>query len=155
MNPAPLDARTRRHLFLLLVVAFSLRLATMLHYQTYDISDPGAAFGYETGMISKSLAQGHGFASPFGGNTGPTAWFPPLHPAIQALVFKLFGIQSTASAVVMRLFNIACSLAALVLIFRICRRLWGERFAFIATWAWALYPRAIWFDATLISYGVL
>src|SRR3954470_24373056 len=155
MNSDPLEARTRRHLFLLLVIAFSLRLATMLHFQTYSPEPYGSAWGYETGMISKSLAEGHGFASPFGGDTGPTAWFPPLHPAIQALVFKLFGIQSTASAVVMRLFNIACSLAALVFVFRICRRLWGERFAFIATWVWALYPRAIWFDVTLISYGVL
>jgi len=155
MNPAPPDARTRRHLFFLLVIALLLRVLVMFYYRTYDVSDPGAAFGYETGMISKSLAEGHGFASPFGGKTGPTAWFPPLHPAIQGLVFKLFGIQSTVSAVVMRLFNIACSLAGLVLIFRICRRLWGERFAFIASWAWALYPRAIWFDVTLISYGVL
>jgi hypothetical protein len=151
----PLPRSSRFHLLAILLVALLVRLVVMFHYQTCDISDPGAAFGYETGMISKSLAEGHGFASPFGGDTGPTAWFPPLHPAMQALVFKLFGIQSLASAVVVRLFNIACSLAALVLIFRICRRVWGERFAFIATWAWALYPRAIWFDVTLISYGVL
>jgi 4-amino-4-deoxy-L-arabinose transferase-like glycosyltransferase len=127
----------------------------MLYFHTYGPEPYGAAWGFETGMISKSLAEGHGFSSPFGGDTGPTAWFPPLHPALQALVFKSFGIQSTASAVVMRLFNIACSLGALVFIFRICRRLWGERFGFAAAWIWALYPCAIWFDVTLISYGVL
>jgi hypothetical protein len=127
----------------------------MVYFHTYGPEPYGAAWGYETGMISKSLAENHGFASPFGGDTGPTAWFPPLHPAIQAVVFKFFGVQSTPSAVVMRLFNIACTLGALVFLFRICRRLWGERFAFAATWAWALYPRAIWFDATQISYAVL
>jgi Dolichyl-phosphate-mannose-protein mannosyltransferase len=154
MNPAPLEARSRRHLYVLLVVACVIRIATMLHFHTYSGAGP-EAWGFETGMISKSLAEGHGFASPFGGNTGPTAWFPPLHPAIQALIFKIFGIQSTASAVVMRLFDVACTLGALLFLFRICRRLWGEEFAFLATWAWALYPRAIWFDVTLISYAVL
>src|SRR5437879_63541 len=84
-----LPRSTRLHLFALLLTALLLRLTTMIYFHTYGPEPYGTAWGFETGMISKSLAEGHGFSSPFGGGTGPTAWFPRLHPALQALVFKL------------------------------------------------------------------
>jgi hypothetical protein len=46
------------------------------------------------GRVARSLATGHGYADPFGGHSGPTAWVPPLFPLILALVFKLFGVYT-------------------------------------------------------------
>src|SRR6266404_1592217 len=40
--------------------------------------------GGEYYQIARSLAAGDGFASPFKEPTGPTAWMPPLLPAVLA-----------------------------------------------------------------------
>ena len=45
------------------------------------------AFGWEIGRIAYSLANGMGFSSPFGGNTGPSAWTAPVYPWIVSLAF--------------------------------------------------------------------
>src|SRR5437588_7957425 len=145
MNSSPLEARTRRHLIALLFIAFAVRLAVLVYFQTYAVSGP-TAWGHETGRISRGLAEGKGFSSPFDADTGPTAWFPPLHPAIQAGVFKLFGIQSVASALVMRIFNIVCDVATCFVFFGVAATLWGTNFGFICGWIWALFPDALWID---------
>ena len=41
---------------------------------------------------------GYGYADPFVGHTGPTAWVPPLYPLMLAGVFKLFGVYTALSA---------------------------------------------------------
>jgi hypothetical protein len=145
----------KRHFLFALAVALTVRVWVIFHFHTYAPEIGGAAYGFETGMISKSLAEGHGFGSPFGGNTGPTAWFPPVHVAAQALIFKIFGIQSVASAIAVRFFNLLVALGSCAFIFRICSRLWGERFGYAALWCWVLFPNSLWFDATLVSYGPL
>ena len=38
--------------------------------------------GVENGNVGRSIASGHGFASPFGVATGPTSWTPPMMPLI-------------------------------------------------------------------------
>src|SRR5512138_3406419 len=58
-------------------------------------------FGYEIGRVARSLAEGRGYSSPLFSDTGPTAWAAPFYPAILAGVFKLFGLFSATSAIVM------------------------------------------------------
>src|SRR3979411_394734 len=41
--------------------------------------DP-SGLGWEWGRIPRSIAQGHGFSSPYGDSTGPPAGEPPLYP---------------------------------------------------------------------------
>ena len=43
-----------------------------------------ASFAQETGSIGSSLVKGKGFSSPFGGDTGPTAWLTPVYPLLVA-----------------------------------------------------------------------
>ena len=43
--------------------------------------------GSEYYHIARSLAAGNGFANPFGDPTGPTAWMPPILPAILAALW--------------------------------------------------------------------
>lgn len=126
-------------------VAFLLRVAWILIGHTYKIksTNENFGFGWEMGRIGASLASGHGFSSPFGPETGPTAWEPPLYPYLTAGVFLVFGIYSKASAFVLLTFNSACSALTCAPIFKIARRIFSEKVAVRSAWAWALLPNVI------------
>ena len=50
------------------------------------------AFGFEASYIALAwVSAGQGFASPFGGSTGPTAWIAPGVVALYAVSFSLWG----------------------------------------------------------------
>jgi hypothetical protein len=46
--------------------------------------------GAEYFHIAQALAAGRGFADPFPGRSGPTAWMPPILPAIEAVMLRTF-----------------------------------------------------------------
>jgi 4-amino-4-deoxy-L-arabinose transferase-like glycosyltransferase len=134
-------------------IALLLRVAWIVIGHTYKFksTDDNFSFGWEMGRIGASLASGHGFSSPFGSSTGPTAWEPPLYPYLTAGVFVIFGIYSKASAFVLLTLNSIFSALTCVPIFLIARRIFSERVAVASAWAWALLPniifwctRAIW-----------
>src|SRR6202162_4145068 len=91
----------------LLPLSFVLQLAT-IRILRQDRTRPGQdnfGFGWEMGRIGRSIALGHGFSSPYEGNTGPSAWEPPLYPYLIGGVFKAFGIYTQASAWVLLSIN--------------------------------------------------
>jgi hypothetical protein len=49
------------------------------------------ALGHESFNIARALAEGEGFAHPFPGRTGPTAWMPPVLPALLAALWWACG----------------------------------------------------------------
>src|ERR1022692_3234358 len=63
----------------IVAIALLLRVTWIVIGHTYKFksSDDSFGFGWEMGRIGASLAAGHGFSSPFGPSTGPTAWEPP------------------------------------------------------------------------------
>ena len=137
----------------IVAIALLLRVTWIVIGHTYKFksSDDSFGFGWEMGRIGASLASGHGFSSPFGPSTGPTAWEPPLYPYLTAGVFLVFGIYSKASACVLLTMNSVFSALTCVPIFRIARRIFSERVAVGSAWAWALLPnvlfwctRAVW-----------
>jgi 4-amino-4-deoxy-L-arabinose transferase-like glycosyltransferase len=141
--PAEPKLLGRRPEILMIAVAFLLRVAFMVAWHTYRFADsPGHfAFGFETGSIAGAIARGEGFSSPFGvPNTGPTAWLAPIYPYMVAAIFRLFGLFSTSSAVVILTIN-SC-LAALTCwpIYRIGNQVFGRTVALIAGWTWAAAP---------------
>src|SRR5271165_1653851 len=73
---------------------FTVRLLYILlaHSYRFRTNDANFSFGWEIGRIAYSIATGRGFSSPFGGETGPSAWTAPVYPYIVALAFRLFGI---------------------------------------------------------------
>src|ERR1700721_3181922 len=101
-------------------------------YRTRPIEDH-FAFGWEMGRVARSIAQGQGFSSPYGGNTGPTAWEPPLYPYLMGGVFKVFGIYTRASAWVLLTVNSFFATLTCIPIFLIARRTFGERIAMWST----------------------
>lgn len=126
----------------ILAVALLLRLAFLWQYQ-HD--KPHQALGaipflFEPGNIAYSLAQGHGFSSPFRVETGPTAWMTPVYPLILAAIFRVFGVYTFQAFLAAALLNILFSVATCVPIYLI-----GRRFGVpsLATWLWAVFPNAI------------
>lgn len=84
------------------------------------LADPGepivSALGFEASNVAWALVcSGEGFASPFGGGTGPTGWVSPGIVAPWALAFALFGGFSTGSVLALFAFAAAASLGTIAL----------------------------------------
>lgn len=107
-------------------------------------------FGWEMGWTARSIATGHGFGSPFFPLTGPTALVPPLYPYFLALIFRLFGLYSVKSALVVLSLNSLFSALTCIPIFFIAKHSLGKRVASLAGWAWVLYPYAIYFSGGIV-----
>jgi hypothetical protein len=105
------------------------------------------SFGWETGRIARSVALGEGFSSPLHGPTGPTALMPPIYVYLVAAVFKVFGVYTLKSAVVILTLNSLLSTLTCLTVFFIANKSFGREIALRAGWMWALYPYAIDFAA--------
>jgi hypothetical protein len=137
--------RVRASQVAIVAIALLLRIGWIVIGHTYRFksADNNFSFGWEMGRIGASLASGHGFSSPFGPATGPTAWEPPLYPHLTAGVFLVFGIYSKASAFVLLVMNSFFSALTCVPIFLIARRIFSEKVAIGSAWAWALLPNVM------------
>lgn len=122
--------------------ALLLRVAYITLGHTYRITafNHHFEFGWETGRVAASLAAGHGYSSPFGGETGPTAWMTPGFTLLLAGVFKVFGIYSATSAWVIEAINSMFQALTAPLVYEMGARTAGRRNALWAAWIWALYP---------------
>ena len=130
----------------LLPLSFLLQVAAIgvLHQYRIRPGNDNFEFGWEMGRVARSIAQGHGFSSPYDGNTGPTAWEPPLYPYLMAGVFELFGMYSRGSAWVLLSINSLLATLTCIPIFLIARRTFGESIARWSAFAWALNPY-VWY----------
>jgi hypothetical protein len=133
-------------------VALLVRLGYEWIAHTYRIRpvDDHAYFGWEMGRVARALATGRGYADPFTGETGPTAWVSPLYPLLLAGIFKTFGVYSQASAVVAVSVNCLFSALTAIPTYAIGKRCFGVRVAVWAAWIWALYPPSMQFAARSI-----
>ena len=82
-----------RELWTLLAVGLLLRLAAMA-----VLGSPAEVegfspwrWGHEPASLADSLLRGDGFGDPFGRDTGPSGWLPPLYPGLVALCMWLCG----------------------------------------------------------------
>jgi hypothetical protein len=139
-------------------IGFLVRVLYMGLAHTYRIRLAGDhfQFGWEMGRIARSLATGHGFANPFNGFSGPSAWTPPLYPLVLAGVFKLFGVYTLKSAAAILTCNSVFSAATAPVVYEIAWRCFGRTsspnpavkpgglsIALWSGWLWALYPAAM------------
>lgn len=112
-------------------------------------------------LLSDGMAHGHGYSypPPFNG-TGvgfaPTAYFPPLYPALLSVLQWITlhtplpdGVTASVVAV-----NLAAAAAAMVLVYAITRRLADERTALVATALVAFWPNLILHTAVTLSETV-
>src|SRR5271170_552431 len=131
---------------------FLIRVLYITIVHTYRIrpDEDHLQFGWEMGRIARALATGFGYADPFTGHSGPTAWSPPLYPLLIAGVFKIFGVYTAASAWVLLTINSVFSAATSSVIYEIAARCFhrtgrARKIALWSGWLWALYPAAMQF----------
>ena len=100
---SPANSTSDRYLqILLFICGLILRFGFVLWKKTY-VRAPGSIlpFGAEICSIAEHIVRGQGFSAPFYQDTGPTAWIAPVYPYLCALVFRIFGIYSETSALVL------------------------------------------------------
>lgn len=142
----------RRTSLIMVLVALALRLAVMAFLYPQQLR-PGKdhwQFGYEEGRVSRSIAEGRGFSSPLFADTGPTAWMTPVYPYFLAGIFKVFGVDTKASAIAMLSLNALASALTCLPIFFFARESFGERVAKWAGWTWVFFPYAVYFPEARI-----
>jgi 4-amino-4-deoxy-L-arabinose transferase-like glycosyltransferase len=116
---------------------------TLAHTYRFSPFEGHFTFGYEMARIARALVNGYGYADPFSGHTGPTAWVPPLYPLLIAAVFKLAGIYTPLSGWILLTLNGVFSAATALCIYEIAARCYGRKVAIWSAWIWALYPAAM------------
>jgi hypothetical protein len=136
----------------IVAIAFSLRLivAFSLIGDQFSPERNHFSFGWETGRIARSVALGEGFSSPLHAPTGPTAWMSPVYVYLVAAVFKVFGVYTLKSAVVVLTLNSIFSALTCLAVFFIADKSFGRFVAIRAGWAWAMFPYAIDFAASRV-----
>ena len=136
----------------IVLVAFAVRVLWIALAHTYRIrtSEHNFGFGWEIARIGYSLAHGMGFSSPFGGNTGPSAWTAPVYPWIVSLAFRAFGSYSRASAFALLTFNSLFAALTCWTIYRTALRVFNRTVAIWSAWIWALLPYTIFWSVRYI-----
>ena len=126
-------------------IGLFVRIAYMTLARTWRMRpyDHHFAFGYEMGRIAQAIATGYGYADPFRGHTGPTAWVPPLYPWILAGDFRLFGVYSALSAWMILAFDCVLNALIVLAVWEIAARCFNRNVAWWSAWVWALYPAAM------------
>lgn len=146
----------KRHLWqspiAITLVALALRLVAMhfFYHSTYNNYENHLLFGFETGRISRSIAEGHGYGNPLFVETGPTAWMTPVYPYLLAAVFQLFGVYSKVSAFIILGLNSLFSSLICIPMFYIAQHGFGRSVAVLACWMWALSPYSIFISSSFV-----
>jgi hypothetical protein len=143
--PSPPAYSTPRSIWKIVWIALLVRLAYMTLAHTYRFRPYGDHFqyGWEMARIARALVTGYGYADPFNGHSGPTAWVTPAYPLIIAAVFKCTGVYTLVSAWLLLAIN--CVLSALIVrnTWEIACRCYGPSVALWSAWLWALYPASM------------
>jgi hypothetical protein len=147
----------------LAAAALAIRLAVMpfLYQENLDPERDHWMFGHEQGRVARSIALGQGFANPLFGPTGPTAYPAPIYPYFMGAVFRVFGIYSKSSAIVLIVMNCLFSALTVIPLYLYARRSFGQPTALIAGVLWAVFPYSVywpimriwdtWISALLLS----
>lgn len=97
-------------------------------------------FGGEAGRIARALVNGRGYADPFIGLSGPTAWLGPVYPLMVAAAFKLLGTYSAAAGVAILGLNGLFAAATCVTMRVIGQLTFGETPGTASAWLYAALP---------------
>jgi 4-amino-4-deoxy-L-arabinose transferase-like glycosyltransferase len=138
----------------IVVVAFAVRTAFVYYFfisAAQRAVRENLPFGYEAGAIAAAIAQGRGFSSPLRlVQTGPTVWFTPIYPYLLAGIFKLFGVFSYTSNILIRCVDNAFSAATIWPIYAIGAKVFSKRVGAAAAWIWVFFPMSLFFSTVWV-----
>ena len=137
----------------MVVAAFLIRYGIFYYLRSrgpFPQNDILPFMGYETGRIARSVAAGLGYSSPLVVESGPTAWMTPLYPLLLAGVFKLFGILSFESLLVITAIDCAFSALTAWVVWAIARRAFSASCGVTAGWIWTLLPSAVFYPVVWV-----
>jgi len=132
------------------ITGFAFAIRMLLAYAASRSGKPpvraNLPYGYELGNVAKAIAAGKGFSSPLNiVETGPTVWFTPIYPYLVAGIFKLWGIYSATSHIIIQALNCAFVSLTIIPIHGIAKRTFGEGAAIGAAWTWVFLPTALYY----------
>jgi 4-amino-4-deoxy-L-arabinose transferase-like glycosyltransferase len=129
----------------MVLVALGVRLA-VIPFLYHDWTDPFVLEHWAFGRIARSIASGHGYGSPFA-DTGVSALLPPVYSYLLAGIFKIFGIETTASVIAALSLNSLFSALTCIPVYLIAKEGFGSRVAKWAGWGWAFSPYGVYYGA--------
>ncbi len=137
------------------IVVFAFAVRMLLLYYAWTIAPVAVRdfipYGYELGRVARAIAAGQGFSSPLRMvDSGPTVWFTPIYPYIVAGIFKVWGIYSDLSHMIIQVLNYIFSALTIIPIYCAARRTFGEAVAVGASWFWVFLPTSLIFPLTWI-----
>ena len=132
---------------LAVVAAFLLRISLLCWIHRDHDAHQSLFFpvSYEMWRVAASVAQGHGFASPWVGIPGPTAWAAPVYAYLLALDMKLFHMSDYAVPIVAQAFNCLFSALTCWPIYALGKRVFNARVGLLSSWLWVFLPMAVLF----------
>ena len=148
----PKNART--HFLPILAGALLLRLAAVLSMLRHNPQTWFYPQATELARLGESLRRGRGLASPFGGDTGPSAFLAPGYPALVALLFRIFGSYSERAAVALLLLQVLFAVGTVYFVMLVARLAFSPRTANIAGAIWAFSPVLWWMPAVFWESGL-
>lgn len=133
---------------LILLVGLLLRLAVVPfnRYLLEDLLDAEHIHCWEQGNTARALLAGQGFGSPFQ-SVQPSAIMPPVYPLVVAGFFRVMGVHTPLAIYSIHVFDCIVNVLAVIPVFLIARRSFGERVGWWAAWTWACFPYGIYFSA--------
>lgn len=129
-------------------LAFAIRMVLLrvLWGTTQNPVRDNLPYGYELGRVARAIAAGEGFSSPLRvWDTGPTVWFTPIYPYLVAGIFKVWGIYSFTSRIIIQTLNCAFAALTIIPIHGIAKRTFGKSVATGTAWTWTFFPTALFF----------
>jgi hypothetical protein len=151
-----LNSTVKRLVFslpVIVTVAFLVRLAYYLPmvHETYQKVVIDFQYGAETGAVAAAIAQGRGFSSPLRMiQTGPTGWFAPVFPYLLGAIFKLYGVYSYHSNLVIHFFDLSFSALTCWPIAAIGTWAFGRKIGIAAAWMWVILPTAVFYPVVWV-----
>ena len=136
---------------LVFVTALAARLLFSAGFQTWDFIDRWQ-FGQEIGRLGRWLAERGEFVVDPGTQT---AKFPPVYPFIVAGVFRICGIYTTQSAMVLFAFQSICAGLSAICLLVLGTRVFNRTAGTLAGLGWAVYPSSLFQSTAVVWYSEL
>jgi hypothetical protein len=132
----------------MVVASFLVRYGLFCYVQTHVPQPVTGTYpmGYETGRLARALAAGEGFSSPLNTDTGPSAWMTPVYPLLLAGVFKIFGIFSWVSLLVIVAINCMLSSLTAWTVYAIGRKAFGTSVGVAGGWLWTFLRTSVFYS---------